>query len=112
MVESVTARQLEKPYQCGLFGTLWSLHQVNICVSSIEIKSVTYDPEHDEDEYDPNQPIEIVLKIDNDVVARQLLSNNFVGKAKTLSYTKGSDRLSSNATINQSGGSNEISDMG
>ena len=59
-----------------------------------------------------SQPIEIVLKIDNDVVARQLLSNNFVGKAKTLSYTKGSDRLSANATINQSGGSNEISDMG
>lgn len=29
-------------------------------MSSIEIKSVTYDPELDEDEYDPNQPIEIV----------------------------------------------------
>ena len=55
------------------------------------------------------RPIEVVLKLDNDVVARHLLTNNFVGKAKTLEYTKGSDRLTSQATINQSGGSSEIS---
>jgi hypothetical protein len=58
------------------------------------------------------RPIEVILKLDNDVVARHLLSNNFVGKAKKLEYTQGSDRLTSSATVNQSGGSSEISSIG
>lgn len=55
------------------------------------------------------RPIEIVLKLDNDVIARKLLSNDFVYKASTLEYTRGSTRLSDNAKVNMSGGSNEIS---
>lgn len=58
------------------------------------------------------RPIEVVLKIDNDVVARKLLADDFVYKASTLEYTRGTTRLSDSAKVNMSGGSNEISSGG
>lgn len=59
------------------------------------------------------RPIEVILTLDSEVVARQLLSEaDLIGKAGRLEYTRGSTRLQSRAMVNPTGGSTEASSLG
>ena len=72
------------------------------------------------DEYQSNRaadtssqrPVEVVLKLDSEVVTKVLLNNDLIGKAGRLEYTNGSTRLTSQAQVNPTGGSTEASSLG
>lgn len=58
------------------------------------------------------RPIELVINMDGEVVARKLVAADIIGKAKDPSIAKGATVLNDRSTRNQSGGSNEISALG
>ena len=51
-----------------------------------------------------DRPVEVVLKVDSEVLTRVLLDNDFIGKAGNPAYTKSSQRLGAEARINPTGG--------
>ena len=59
-----------------------------------------------------NQPIELVINLDGEVVARKLIAADIIGMAKNPAVARGATVLNDGSTRNQSGGSNEISALG